>query len=79
MSHIELYRMIEANSIEKLTAIVNHALSEGWELHGPTQVIRYDYPTEYRRTEGPDVCFYQADVCFYQAIVKLKPKDPSLP
>ena len=63
MSHIKSYKMIEAGSSRALMIYVNSDLDEGWELHGPTQVI-----CTKEKSEGWDY----ADITFYQAMVKLK-------
>ena len=68
MSHIKSYRLIEEVEYQKFVVAINNAIKDGWELHGPTQVI----PTS-QEEQGE---FGNRFICYmtyyYQAMVLLK-------
>ena len=39
MNYLKSYNMVEASSGYDLVTAVNIAIQNGWELHGPTQVV----------------------------------------
>ena len=67
MSHIQTYQLIEVDSLLNLNLRVNAFLGEGWELHGPTQVVNIITHNQ----GGIEVL----DTYFYQAMVLLKPEE----
>jgi hypothetical protein len=65
MSHIKSYQLVEEISSGGLFLAVNQLLSEGWELHGPTQIIATDFMNVHNEKEF--------QTTYYQAMVLLKP------
>ena len=73
MSHIKSYQLVEEASFGDFTNTVNRLLSEGWELHGPTQIIVAPYYTEHRGNEF-DTYYYQAMVFLKAPMLEPQPK-----
>jgi hypothetical protein len=59
MSHIREYRLLISGDSYFFTAQVNDALTVGWELHGPTNVLSFEIAGK-------------REIWYFQAIVKLK-------
>ena len=68
--HIKGYRLVVEVNLHKFHLRITDLIREGWELHGPTQVIHQ--LTENRHFIEP---FQKLDIYYYQALVLLKPEN----